>query len=365
MEESIVHKGIWHKTKTQPLPYTNFELRLDPNQLPPGSVGIYIWSSKFLKRRYGHIAIAFENEYVSFWPNLNDSTNSKEFEGLWHTAEDDSNAYQNGELEYVAKINGLNLQKMREKLEEIKAIAPKWYLLASTPLKKPTSLNCISVVIEILRAGGIEDLAGEEIIKQKADKYDKGVLPYRRNFFDSCVKCGLNCCCGKCMKAAVACLFCFSILVSIPSIAIIFLGGGPPDPISNWTREHIINELPPGLLYASLPFLLLFAGLLLYQRCSNVNNNEGNGDLLDFSKLVDDAVLALPEISDDVASIAQNTLEIPYDSFRGLVEHTVVPNGRIKEIINKVLINQKVDHRQDRDQSTQFIELKTEFSGIR
>lgn len=222
-------------------------------ELEPESVGVYIWySSRRGGESIGHIAIGFGEHYASFWPikplpedsflleKLERKSTLDEFEGHWESRIGDGNC-EKRPPEYVAYLSSLDIQKMQEKFDEIKAIVPKWHLLASSPLKKERTLNCIAVVIELLRAGGIEELAKEKINRDIDD---------------------LKNCRRKCAITIVFLAF-FSYFVSAVALILFLLS------IGDASVREATDKIPRPLIYASIPFLLFFGSLVCCQKfCS-------------------------------------------------------------------------------------------------
>jgi hypothetical protein len=116
-----------------------------------GKTTVYIWCAD--STIIDHIAIGFGNQYVSYRPKPNEAYIGFSPE-IWQNRAYD---YEQQEcLPYYAELI-LDIEQMSKKFVEIKKIA------------KECPINCISVVIEILKAGGVEGLSEKKELISFAD----------------------------------------------------------------------------------------------------------------------------------------------------------------------------------------------------
>ena len=220
---------------------------------------------------------------------------------------------------------------MQSRFTEIKGIAKKWHLLASTPLRNEMdTFNCISIVIEILKAGEIEKPIGEEIIKSRRDKLDIGLLTYKKDEQALKVKaCFAICFIG--IKFLCGGLFVISGLIMGTIAALIT---GAPDEISKPVSDWLF-ELPK---WAKVVFFVLWAGYAL-SFCLAIYGGKKLGQDGNVFSLTPKE---LDETSTQISAISIYLPEFSYDSIRGFIEYTVVPDGKIIEILNKLANKEKL-----------------------
>jgi hypothetical protein len=122
-------------------------------------VTIYIWRpyTEFLIGDVGHVAIKTENEYISFWPNLDtDQKNYKSgIKSVNHTYLEDL-LYEGRDPEYKITLYNLNAELIEEAYAELRTL--KWgaYSCDKSCHKKSESRNCGSMAAQLLTIGGFD-----------------------------------------------------------------------------------------------------------------------------------------------------------------------------------------------------------------
>ena len=161
----FISLSCWHFAKKMDA-HNRSKLREKLLNQPPlplageSQVRIRVWraSGGVQPRRFGHVSIEIKNHYISLWPLGVKSVLFKSNRHFKSNYEDDFGEESKDPPEFVVSLYGLDAKKMELTFASYRKQVTQWSLLGpSTPLGRE-SHSCASLVYDVLRAGGIENL---------------------------------------------------------------------------------------------------------------------------------------------------------------------------------------------------------------